>query len=133
SLEPSAAAVHNGADDNASGVAALLSAAARLASGPRPARSILFIAFTGEESGLLGSAHFVKNATVPLGSARAMLNMDMVGRLESDPLIVYGVGTAEEWPTLVEQKAGAAGIPVALQNDGIGPSDHTSFYLSDIP
>ncbi|HEX6132534.1 MAG TPA: M20/M25/M40 family metallo-hydrolase [Longimicrobiales bacterium] len=133
SLEPGAAAVHNGADDNASGVAALLRIAERLAAGPRPARSVLFLAFTGEELGLLGSAHFVRSPTVGLEGVRAMLNLDMVGRLEQDPLIVYGVGTAAEWRELVERQAGAAEVTVALQPDGVGPSDHTSFYLSDIP
>jgi len=133
SLAPGTTAIHNGADDNASGIAALLEAAAQLATGPRPARSIVFVAFTGEEMGLLGSAHFVRNPPIPLDRARAMLNMDMVGRLEDDPLIVYGVGTATEWAELVERRAAEAGITVALQPDGVGPSDHTSFYLRDIP
>ena len=133
SLAPGESAVHNGADDNASGVAALLRAATVLSEGPRPARSILFMAFTGEESGLLGSAYFARSPTVDLDGARAMFNMDMVGRLEDDPLIVYGVGTASEWTDLVESEAGRAGIEVALQPDGVGPSDHTSFYLRDIP
>jgi hypothetical protein len=133
SLAPEETAVHNGADDNASGVAALLRVAALLSEGPRPARSILFIAFTGEESGLLGSAFYARSPTVDLDRARAMLNMDMVGRLEDDPLIVYGVGTAAEWSDIVERGAGRAAIPVALQPDGVGPSDHTSFYLRDIP
>jgi hypothetical protein len=133
SLAPGQASIHNGADDNASGVAALLYAADLLTAGPRPRRSILFIAFTGEESGLLGSAHYARTPTQGLDRARAMINMDMVGRLESDRLIVYGVGTAAEWPALVARQAEAAGIAVALQPDGIGPSDHTSFYLRDIP
>jgi hypothetical protein len=133
SLAPGEASIHNGADDNASGVAALLRAAALLSEGGRPARSVLFIAFTGEESGLLGSAFFARTPTVDLDGARAMLNMDMVGRLEDDALIVYGVGTAAEWSGIVEREAARAGIPVALQPDGVGPSDHTSFYLRDIP
>ena len=133
SLAPGESAIHNGADDNASGVAALLQAATRLSQGERPARSILFIAFTGEESGLLGSAFFARSPTLDLDRAHAMLNMDMVGRLEADPLIVYGVGTAAEWTQIVEREADHAGIAVALQPDGVGPSDHTSFYLRDIP
>lgn len=133
SLAPGETAVHNGADDNASGVAALIRAAALLGAGGRPARSILLVAFTGEESGLLGSAHFTRTPTVELEGARAMLNLDMVGRLESDPLIVYGIGTAAEWSGLVEAHAAKEGIPVALQHDGVGPSDHTSFYLRGIP
>lgn len=133
SLAPGADSIHNGADDNASGVAALLRAAALLSDGPRPSRSILFIAFTGEEAGLLGSAFFARSPTVDLDHARAMLNLDMVGRLENDPLIVYGVGTAAEWTHIVEAEAERAGVTVALQPDGVGPSDHTSFYMRDIP
>jgi Zn-dependent M28 family amino/carboxypeptidase len=133
SMAPGEDAIHNGADDNASGVAALLRTAALLIDGPRPARSIVFIAFTGEEAGLLGSAFFARSPTVDLERARAMLNMDMVGRLEHDPLIVYGIGTAAEWTDIVEGEAALAGIDVALQPDGVGPSDHTSFYLRDIP
>ncbi|HEX2166471.1 MAG TPA: M20/M25/M40 family metallo-hydrolase [Longimicrobiales bacterium] len=133
SLAPGESAIHNGADDNASGVAAMLRAAEMLSEGPRPARSILFIAFTGEEYGLLGSAFFARAPTVDLDRARAMLNLDMVGRLENDALIVYGVGTAAEWTDLVEHEAAGVGIEVALQPDGVGPSDHTSFYLRDIP
>jgi len=126
-------AVHNGADDNASGVAAMLHAARLLAEGPRPARSVLFLAFTGEESGLLGSAYFTKHPTVGLGSARAMINLDMVGRLESRPLVVYGADTAREWRQLLERLGGDAGVRLGFIGDGYGPSDHTSFYLMDIP
>jgi hypothetical protein len=126
-------AIHNGADDNASGVAALLAAARRLAEGPRPARSIVFVAFTGEEQGLLGSAYHARHPAVPLERTLAMLNMDMVGRLGEGPLVVYGIGTADEWEAMVTSKAAAIGIPVALQPDGYGPSDHTSFYARDIP
>jgi hypothetical protein len=133
SMAPGVAAIHNGADDNASGVAAMLHVAATLAGAPAPARSILFIAFTGEESGLLGSAHFTRSPTVPIERAHAMLNLDMVGRLENDPLIVYGVGTADEWPGLVERRAAQLGIPLGTRPEGYGPSDHTSFYVNDIP
>lgn len=126
-------AIHNGADDNASGVAAMLHAAAALAAGPRPARSVLFMAFTGEESGLLGSAHFVRNATVPVERIRGMLNMDMVGRLGAGPLIVYGVDTATEWRGILEAEAAPLRLELALRGEGYGPSDHTSFYTSDIP
>jgi hypothetical protein len=125
--------VHNGADDNASGVSAMLHVAEMLVRGPRPARSILFMAFTGEESGLLGSSFFVNNATIPVNRIRAMLNMDMVGRLADGALIVYGVDTAAEWRSLLEPAAADLGIPLALRGEGYGPSDHTSFYTSDIP
>jgi hypothetical protein len=133
SLAPNTRAIHNGADDNASGVAAMLAAAERLAAGPRPARSLLFIAFTGEESGLLGSAYFAGRPTVAPGRLVAMINLDMVGRLGEGPLIVYGVDTAEEWRQLVEPAAAEAGVRIATRGEGYGPSDHTSFYLKDVP
>jgi len=124
--------IHNGADDNASGTAVLLETARRLA-GERPARSILFVAFTGEESGLLGSMHFVEAPPVPLTDMKAMLNLDMVGRLRSGGLIVYGIGTAREWEAIVARATQAAGVKGGLESDGYGASDHTSFYLKDIP
>lgn len=132
SLVPGDSAIHNGADDNASGVAAMLDAAAKLAADP-PARSVLFIAFTGEESGLLGSAHWVAEPTRSLDAAIAMLNLDMVGRLEGRPLIVYGTGTAREWPTIVEGAARTVGLEISAQPEGYGPSDHTSFYARGVP
>jgi hypothetical protein len=133
SLAPGTRAIHNGADDNASGVAAMLSAAEQLAGGRRPARSILFVAFTGEESGLLGSAYFMANPSIAPGRIVAMINLDMVGRLGAGPLIVSGVDTAEEWRALLEPAAADAGIQIATRGEGYGPSDHTSFYLKDVP
>jgi hypothetical protein len=124
--------IHNGADDNASGVAVMLRAAEQLAAGARPARSILFIAFTGEEAGLLGSAYFVTHPTVT-GPIVAMINLDMVGRLGDGPLITYGVDTAEEWKTLLDPAAERAQVKLATRGDGYGPSDHTSFYVKDVP
>ncbi|NJD09690.1 MAG: M20/M25/M40 family metallo-hydrolase [Gemmatimonadetes bacterium] len=126
-------AVHNGADDNASGVAAMLEAARLLSSGSRPARSVLFVAFTGEESGLLGSAYFTKHPTVPIANARAMINLDMVGRLGSQSLVVYGADTAREWRQVLERLAAELSIKVGFIGDGYGPSDQTSFYVMDIP
>jgi Peptidase family M28/PDZ domain len=132
SLAPDDKGIHNGADDNASGVSVVLSAARAFAAGPRPARSVLFIAFTGEESGLLGSTHFVAHPTIA-GRITAMINLDMVGRLGQGPLIVYGVDTAEQWRALVEPAATRAGISIATRGEGYGPSDHTAFYTQDIP
>ena len=86
--------MHNGADDNASGTAAVIEAARSLAAGPPLERSVLFIAFTGEEKGLWGSAHFVREPTVELERAVAMLNLDMVGRVVDDQLTILGFGTA---------------------------------------
>jgi hypothetical protein len=135
SLDPDARAVHNGADDNASGTAGLLDIAARMAAGPAPARPVLFIAFTGEEKGLWGSAHFVAEPTVDLSDAVAMLNLDMVGRLTENTVTVFGTGTAQEW----EQLANAANarldqpLNLAFSPDGYGPSDHASFTAAGIP
>ena len=133
SLAPGERAIHNGADDNASRVAAMLRTAERLAAGPRPARSVLFIAFTGEESGLLGSAYFVGNSTLTGAPMVGMINMDMVGRLGAGPLIVYGVDTASEWKSLLEPAAQRAGVAISTRGEGYGPSDHTSFYMKDVP
>jgi hypothetical protein len=125
--------IHNGADDNASGVGALLAIAEALARGPRPPRSVVFVAFTGEEMGLVGSAQYVRSPAVPLDRTVAMLNLDMVGRLGSNPLLVYGVGTAREWESLLRSAADAVGLALALRPEGFGPSDHTSFYARDVP
>jgi len=133
SLAPGDRSIHNGADDNASGVAALLDVAGRLARGPRPARTIVFIAFSGEELGLLGSSHYAAHPAIPLERTRAMLNMDMVGRLGAGPLIVYGTDTTEEWTAAVERAAAEEGVAVRTGGDGFGASDQTSFYARDVP
>lgn len=133
SLDPDSVGVpHNGADDNASGVVALLDAARRLALRP-PARSVLFLAFSGEEEGLLGSSAWVKAPAVPNDSVVAMLNFDMVGRLRDDRLIVYGVETATEWRALLDSLNATARFQLSAQGDGYGPSDHTSFTIAKRP
>jgi hypothetical protein len=132
SLAPEAKrTVHPGADDNASGIAAMLLVAERLARAP-PARSVIFVAFSGEELGLLGAYRYVTRPPVPLERTTAMLNLDMVGRLERDPLVVNGAGTAAQWPALVAA-ANRAGLPLELRPEGIGPSDHAWFYRSGVP
>jgi hypothetical protein len=135
SLDPDSRDIHNGADDNASGTAALIEVARHLSEGPAPARSILLIAFTGEERGLWGSAHFVAQPTVDMSSAVAMLNLDMVGRVENDALTVFGFGTASEWDAIVDEANAAMSAPLAVAKapDGYGPSDHASFYGAGIP
>jgi hypothetical protein len=133
SMAPGDSSIHNGADDNASGTAVLLDLARRLSRGPRPARTVVFVAFTGEEEGLLGSSAYAAHPTVPLERTRAMLNLDMVGRLGAGPLIVYGVDTAEEWKAMVEGAATAAGVTVRGGGDGFGASDQTSFYVRGVP
>ncbi len=130
------AAIHNGADDNASGVAVMLNLAARLSDDatPNPVdNNYLFIAFSGEEMGLLGSNYFVKNSTVPVEKISYMINMDMVGRLNAENTIaVHGVGTSPIFKqTLFANNE--ADLTIAEHNSGIGPSDHTSFYLANIP
>jgi Zn-dependent M28 family amino/carboxypeptidase len=133
SLDPdSSGQVHNGADDNASGAAMLIQIAERLAPSP-PARTVLFIAFSGEELGLLGSAHYVKQPVYPLSSTIAMINLDMVGRLRNDRLIVYGARTAKEFPALLDSLNWHAGFDLKAQGDGYGPSDQSSFYAAGRP
>ena len=136
SLSPDATGtVHNGADDNASGTAVLIEAARALASGPPLAQDILFIAFTGEERGLWGSAHYVNAPLLPLEGTVAMLNLDMVGRVSDDVLTVLGTGTAEEWEDVLDRANAAIPTPLDLRfnRDGFGASDHTSFYARGIP
>ncbi|MGM0670489.1 MAG: M28 family peptidase [Gemmatimonadota bacterium] len=136
SLAPDARQVHNGADDNASGTAALMEVARHLMEPEnRPRRSVLFLAFTGEEKGLRGSGHYVANPLMPLESTVAMLNMDMVGRLRENTLTVYGTGTAEEIPDLLESVNRRQPEPFVLAAipDGFGPSDHSSFYGEGVP
>ena len=131
-LDPEAGSViRNGADDNASGTAAVLELARIFRAGPTR-RSLLFVNFSGEEQGLLGSAYFADHAPVPLDSIAAMVNFDMVGRLKSDRLIVYGVATATELPALLDSANGGR-LKIAAQGDGFGPSDQTSFYAKNIP
>jgi len=124
-------AIHNGADDNASGVAVMLNLASKLKN-INTNNNYLFMAFSGEEMGLLGSNYFVKNATIHLDSINYMLNMDMVGRLKKDStLAVYGVGTTPIFKQVVN--ASNTKFKIIEKESGVGPSDHTSFYLSDVP
>ncbi len=128
---------HLGADDNASGTAALLEIARfeaeRAKRGWRPAHDLVFASFTGEESGVLGSSHFVDDDSARLPTIEAMINMDMVGRLKDDKLIVMGTGTSPGFAALVEHVGSAAGFKLATSSDGYGPSDHSSFYKKQVP
>jgi hypothetical protein len=162
--------IHHGADDNASGVAGLIELA-RMLSSQRLKRTVVFIAFSGEEEGLIGSSYYVNHPIVPLANTIAMINMDMIGRLKDKNLIVGGVGTAQEWRSLIDADnsmgsmtvslnttqagglpssvslpvvVGANGQPVVtmdpakqflltLNEDGYGPSDHSSFYAKQVP
>ena len=128
-------AIRNGADDNASGTAAVMELARVLAGNP-PRRSVIFANFSGEELGLLGSSWFVAHPLVPLDRVVAMINFDMVGRLRNDKLIVYGTSTATELKPLLDSANAALGggsLQVSGIGDGYGPSDQSSFYAKDIP
>jgi Zn-dependent M28 family amino/carboxypeptidase len=153
------AEIHNGADDNASGTTALMALAAELARNGKPQRSIIFVAFTGEEEGLLGSRYFTNNSPVPLGTITAMLNLDMVGRIRTQAehaatsttkqsttaeaatqdspagvLYVGGMGTAEDFDDIVKRADARSPLVVKdIGRGGIGPSDHMSFAMKKIP
>jgi hypothetical protein len=124
--------VHNGADDNASGDAALLGIARAIAAGPKPKRSVMFVFFTGEEAGLVGSSWYVNHPLVPLESTIAMLNMDMVGRMRDSKVIAFGADTATEFKDLLEQ-SNTEKLEISAHGDGYGPSDQTAFYSKNVP
>jgi aminopeptidase YwaD len=125
-------AIHHGADDNASGTSAMMELARIVAENPldRPA---IFMGFTGEEFGLLGSAYYCKNPSVPLEKTIFMLNLDMVGRMEENKVNVHGTGTSSRWDSLVDSLSKMYTLEVSASSDGWGPSDHTSFYAEKIP
>ncbi len=124
-------AIHNGADDNASGVSVLLNLAAKLIT-KNTGNNYLFMAFSGEEMGLLGSNYFVKNPTIDIKKVSYMINMDMVGRMKKDStLAVYGTGTSPIFKQVLKSHNNS--FKLIQQESGVGPSDHTSFYLVDIP
>ena len=125
-------AIHNGADDNASGVAAVLELARRFHDSPLQ-NTVVFIAFSGEEMGLWGSNAFAKEHLGAFPAPRFMINMDMVGRLNAErQLAVYGTGTSPLWDGLLDEQ-NTSGFALKREVSGVGPSDHTSFYLADIP
>lgn len=125
-------AIHNGADDNASGTATIMALAKLLKNGSK-SNNYLFIAFTGEENGLWGSNYFTKNPTIDLKKANYMFNYDMVGRLnEEKSIAVHGTGTTPTWEEVLDM-SNMDSLKVVKKESGVGPSDHTSFYLNDIP
>jgi Tol biopolymer transport system component len=136
SLAPDSHEIHNGADDNASGTAALLEAARQLAGERgRLRRDVYLMAFSGEEEGVLGSTAFTRHPTAGLKTADllAMLNMDMVGRLRGNEVTVLGAESAAEWKQIVPAACDRAGLACALSGDGYGPSDHSPFYAAGVP
>ncbi len=133
--EESAPAIHNGADDNASGVSGIIEAARLLAREKKPGRSVLFIAFTAEESGLHGSKHFVNEPTVPLERMTAMINLDMIGRMPEgrNSVEVFGDGSGTGVSDVLHRNAKTLGLEVAPADDMGGRSDHAPFIRNDIP
>jgi hypothetical protein len=130
SLHRGEKAIHNGADDNASGVSVMLNLADKLKN-TNTNNNYLLMAFSGEEMGLLGSNYFVKNATIDTKKVNYMINMDMVGRLKDSTLAVYGTGTSPIWTQTINSLN--SDFKLVEKESGVGPSDHTSFYLNDIP
>jgi len=125
--------IHNGADDNASGTAGLLELSEKLSSIKNNLkRSVLFFAFSGEEIGLLGSNYLVNNFPVPIENVVSMFNMDMIGRLKENSLIVYGTGTSSNWKNILSEK-NKYQLNLTFNDEGFGPSDHSSFYGKKIP
>ncbi|HYI11542.1 MAG TPA: M28 family peptidase [Thermoanaerobaculia bacterium] len=136
SMRPNDTAIHNGADDNASGTAAVLVAAKRLSELLRDAkdrRTVVVALFSAEEVGLGGSAHFVANSPRPVEKMVAMVNLDMVGALRDDKLVALGSESAPEWRAMLDRTGTETKLTVSSGGDGYGPSDQTSFYARQIP
>lgn len=136
SRQPDENAIHNGADDNASGTAGIIELAQYLSDpGKAPDRSIIFVAFAAEEMGLLGSKEFVKNPPVPLSAIKAMINLDMIGRLNPDTrtISIGGTGTSLQSDSIITMLEKKRGFTVNHSPDGYGPSDHAPFYSENIP
>jgi hypothetical protein len=130
-----ASKVHNGADDNASGVAGVLELARYFGgNGKKEHNNFLFVCFSGEELGLLGSKHLADQSPADLATVNYMINMDMIGRLDptTKTLIVHGTGTSPVWEPLLKKLA-TDKLSIKTDSSGTGPSDHTSFYLKNIP
>lgn len=125
--------IHNGADDNASGTAAVIELARRIASGPKPKHRMIFICFSGEERGLIGSNYYVRKPVVPLSDTIAMINFDMIGNLKNNVVDVNGVGTAEEFRDIAIKADESTPIDIRIVDGAFAGSDHLPFYLKQIP
>jgi len=123
--------IHPGADDNASGVAGLLQLANHFSDYP-PQKNMMFIAFSGEELGLLGSRYFVDQMDVAADSVLAMINLDMIGRLNENALTIFGTGTSNRWDEILSDIE-TDSLSITRTPSGTGASDHTSFYEAEIP
>ncbi|MCX7879057.1 MAG: M28 family peptidase [Ignavibacteria bacterium] len=124
--------IHNGADDNASGVSALLSLAEKVSRNPLK-RSVIFIAFNAEEEGLRGSSYYVKNSLKPIESTVLMINFDMVGRMQGNKLNVFGTGSSTTFDKVIDSLALLDTLLLSKGSEGYGPSDHASFYAAKVP
>ncbi|HEU4333216.1 MAG TPA: M28 family peptidase, partial [Candidatus Eisenbacteria bacterium] len=136
SMRPNEKAIHNGADDNASGTAAVILAGEALKkqlAGAKEHRSVAVMLFSAEETGLAGSAYLVEHAPFPIEKVKAMVNLDMVGRLSGDTLVALGAESAAEWKDYIQRAATAHRLDITAKGDGYGPSDQTSFYAKQIP
>jgi hypothetical protein len=126
--------IHHGADDNASGTAGVLELARSItAATPRPRRSILFMTYSGEELGLLGSAYYVEHPMIPLSRVVAMLNLDMIGRLKQNKLYVGGIGTSPGFRSILDEENQQAQFEMDYSDSGYDASDHMSFARKEIP
>lgn len=134
SMKPDTIAIHPGADDNASGTAGMLELAEYFSSHrDMVKRSILFMGFSAEEMGLLGSAHYTNHPLVPMEKIVTMVNLDMIGRMKESTLVVEGVGTSPMWEELLWRENPDTVLKLKLKSDGYGPSDHASFYAKGVP
>lgn len=124
--------VHPGADDNASGVAAIIEIANEIASKPLK-RSVIFSSFSGEELGLLGSSYFANNPPVPIESIVSMINLDMVGRMQKNELTAFGANTSDTFTAIIDSLDMLDTLSITKVSDAYGPSDHASFLVKDIP
>lgn len=125
--------VHNGADDNASGTAAVMELARRFGTGPKPKRRMVFICFSGEERGLVGSEYYVKNPVFPLENTITMINFDMIGNLKDNRVEVNGVGTAAEFEAIAKKADEVIPVDITIIPGAFAGSDHLPFYQRNIP
>lgn len=133
SMKPNVHAIHHGADDNASGTAAVLAIAEQMKKKPIDGRTVVFMLFSGEERGLAGSGYLVSHPPFPMARVKAMVNLDMVGALRDNKVTVFGTDSAPEWRSIVDNANTTTKLALTETGDGYGPSDQTSFYAVHIP